>query len=89
MNVGNREHGEHVNTTAEHVDLTVIARAVCTERQLEVIRLRESGLGWKAMGLILGVGPDAARDRHRRAIANVMKEIERVEALRRDPAGPA
>lgn len=66
-----------------------IARRVCTEKQLEVLRLRETGLGWKAIGLMLGIGPDTVRDHYRRAVANVNKEADRVEALRRDPAGPA
>jgi hypothetical protein len=89
MSGGNREHGEHGNGSVEHVDLVAIARAVCTDSQLEVIHLRETGLGWKAIALILGVGPDAVRDRHRRAVANVMKEVDRVETLRRSSAGPA
>ena len=70
-------------------DLIEIARRVCTEKQLEVIRLRETGLGWKAIGLMLGIGPDTVRDHYRRAVANVNKEADRVEALRRDPAGEA
>lgn len=70
-------------------ELNDIARRVCTEKQLEVLRLRETGLGWKAIGLVLGIGPDTVRDHHRRAVANVNKEADRVEALRRDPAGPA
>ena len=70
-------------------ELDDIAWRVCTEKQLEVLRLRETGLGWKAIALILGVGPDTVRDHHRRAVANVMKEIERVETVRRDSAGPA
>lgn len=89
MSGGNREHGEHGNGSVEHVNLIVLARAVCTDRQLEVIRLRETGLGWKAIALVLGVGPDTVRDHHRRAIANVMKEVERVETLRRSSAGKA
>jgi len=70
-------------------ELHDIARRVCTEKQLEVLRLREAGLGWKAIGLMLGIGPDTVRDHYRRAVANVNKEADRVEALRRDPAGPA
>lgn len=89
MSVGNREHGEHGNGSVEHVDLVVISRAVCTDRQLEVLRLRETGLGWKAIALVLGVGPDTVREHHRRAIANVMKEVDRVETLRRSSAGTA
>lgn len=70
-------------------ELEGIAWRVCTEKQLEVLRLRETGLGWKAIALMLGVGPDTVRDHYRRAVANVNKEADRVEALRRDPAGPA
>jgi len=70
-------------------ELEDIACRVCTEKQLEVLRLRETGLGWKAIALMLGVGPDTVRDHYRRAVANVNKEADRVEALRRDPAGPA
>jgi DNA-binding NarL/FixJ family response regulator len=70
-------------------ELEDIAWRVCTEKQLEVLRLRETGLGWKAIALMLGVGPDTVRDHYRRAVANVNKEADRVEALRRDPAGPA
>lgn len=89
MSGGNREHGEHGNGSLEQVDLILIARSVCTSRQLEVIRLRETGLGWKAIGLVLGVGPDTVRDHHRRAVANVMKEVDRVETVRRRSAGSA
>ena len=71
------------------MDLVVISRAVCTDRQLEVLRLRETGLGWKAIALVLGVGPDTVREHHRRAIVNVMKEVDRVETLRRSSAGTA
>ena len=71
------------------MDLVVISRAVCTDRQLEVLTLRETGLGWKAIALVLGVGPDTVREHHRRAIANVMKEVDRVETLRRSSAGTA
>ena len=77
------------NPGPSQAQLHEIARRVCTARQIEVIRLRDTGLGWKAIALILGVGPDTVRDHHRRAVANVMKEVDRVEALRRDPAGPA
>lgn len=66
-----------------------IARRVCTAKQIEVITLRETGLGWKAIGLILGVGPDTVREHHRRAVANVVKEMNRVEVVRSSTAGQA
>ena len=75
--------------TPSQAQLHEMAGRVCTARQIEVIRLRDTGLGWKAIALILGVGPDTVRDHHRRAVVNVMKEIERVETARRDPAGSA
>jgi DNA-binding NarL/FixJ family response regulator len=78
-----------MNNSITQDELEQLAVRVCTSRQLEVIRLRETGLGWKAIALILGVGPDTVRDHHRRAVANVMKELERVETVRRDTAGPA
>ncbi len=70
-------------------ELYEIARRVCTEKQLEVIRLRETGLGWKAIGLVLGIGPDTVRDHYRRAVVNVTKEAERVEVAGSRSAGEA
>lgn len=70
-------------------ELMDIARRVCTEKQLEVIRLRETGLGWKAIGLMLGIGPDTVRDHYRRAVVNVTKEAERVQATGSSSAGEA
>lgn len=70
-------------------ELMDIARRVCTEKQLEVIRLRETGLGWKAIGLVLGVGPDTVRDHHRRAVSKVTKEVDRVQAVRSSSKGEA
>ena len=70
-------------------DLYEIARRACTKKQLEVIRLRETGLGWKAIGLVLGIGPDTVRDHYRRAVLNVTKEADRVKAAGSDSAGEA
>lgn len=63
-------------------ELMDIARRVCTDKQLQVIQLRESGMGWKRASLVLGVGPDTVRDHHRAAIRKITKEVERVEAAR-------
>lgn len=69
--------------------LLVIARRVCTAKQLEVIRLRETGMGWKRMALVLGVSPDTVRAHHRAAIHNILKEVESVEASGSCAAGEA
>lgn len=69
--------------------LMEIARRVCTGKQLEVIRLRETGMGWKRISLVLGVGPDVVREHHRRGVHNILKEVERVEAAGRGSAGKA
>lgn len=83
-----REHGEHGNMTLEHGnDLLSVAGRVCTAKQLEVIRLHETGLGWKRIALILGVSPDTVRSHHRAAVHKIVKEVERVEATRGGSAG--
>lgn len=70
-------------------ELHDIARRVCTDKQLEVIRLRESGLGWKRIALVLGVSPDTVRSHHRAAVHKIVKELQRVEVVRVDSAGRA
>ena len=69
--------------------LMTIARRVCTDRQLQVVQLREAGMGWKRIALHLGVGPDTARDHYRAAVLKINKETERVEAVCRSAAGEA
>lgn len=64
-------------------ELMELARRVCTDKQVQVIQLREAGMGWKRCSLVLGVGPDTVRDHHRAAIRNITKEVERVQAVRR------
>ena len=70
-------------------ELMSIARRVCTDRQLQVVQLREAGLGWKRIALHLGVGPDTARDHWRAAVRKINKEAERVEAVGSSAAGEA
>lgn len=70
-------------------ELLDIARRVCTDKQFQVVQLREAGKGWKSSALILGVGPDTVRHHYRAAVRNIVKEVERVEASRRDSAGQA
>jgi hypothetical protein len=70
-------------------ELLLVAKRVCTAKQYDVLCLKETGLGWKAIGLVMGIGPDGARDHHRRAVRNVMREVDRVQAVRRDSAGPS
>ena len=67
----------------------VIARQVCTDKQLQVVQLREAGKGWKASALILGIGPDTVRDHYRAAVLEILKEADRVHALRSSAAGQA
>ena len=67
----------------------VIARQVCTDKQLQVVQLREAGKGWKASALILGIGPDTVRDHYRAAVLKILKEADRVQALRSSAAGQA
>ena len=70
-------------------ELMDIARRVCTEKQLEVVKLHDTGLGWKRISLVLGVSTDTVRSHHRAAIHKITKEVERVEAVCRDTAGKA
>lgn len=70
-------------------ELYEIARRVCTEKQLDVLRLREVGLGWKRIALHLAVTPETVKEHHRAAVRNVVKEVERVEASGSGTAGEA
>jgi DNA-binding NarL/FixJ family response regulator len=72
-----------------YVEVMAVARAVCTSRQLEVVQLRETGLGWKAMALILSLDPATVRGHYRAAVVKIEKEVGRVEVVRGDPSGPA
>ena len=67
--------------------LLELARRVCTQKQLEVVRLHDSGLGWKRIALILGVSPDTVRSHHRAAVHKIIKEVERVEVAGSGSAG--
>lgn len=66
-----------------------VARRVCTDKQLQVVQLHETGLGWKRIALILGVSPDTVRSHHRAAVHKILKEVERVEVVRSSAAGEA
>lgn len=70
-------------------ELMDIARRVCTAKQLQVVQLHDTGLGWKRISLVLNVSTDTVRSHHRAAIHKITKEVERVEAVRRDTAGPS
>jgi len=70
-------------------ELMDIARRVCTKKQIEVVRLRETGMGWKSISLMLGIGPDTVREHWRRAVVKITKEAERVEAAGSSSAGEA
>ena len=70
-------------------EVMAVARRVCTDRQLQVVQLREAGMGWKRISLHLGVGPDTARDHWRAAVRKINKEAERVEVVRSGAAGEA
>lgn len=69
--------------------LIELAGRVCTQKQLEVVRLHESGLGWKRIALILGVSPDTVRSHHRAAVHKILKEVERVQVAGSGAAGEA
>lgn len=64
-----------------------IARAVCTDRQFDVVRLRESGLGWKAMGLMMSLDPATVRGHYRAAVVKIEREVRGVTSIRSDQAG--
>jgi DNA-binding CsgD family transcriptional regulator len=56
-----------------------IAQRVCTREQLEVLKLKAGGIGFRTIGLALGISREAAKDRFRRAEANIRQERERLE----------
>lgn len=55
--------------------LRAVAERVCTEAQLEVLKLKAGGMGFRAIGLALGITREAARDRFCRAELNIRQEI--------------
>jgi DNA-binding CsgD family transcriptional regulator len=72
-----------------HREVMDVARAVCTDRQFAVVQLRETGMGWKAMALILSLDPATVRGHYRAAVVKIEKEVARVQVVRSDPSGPA
>lgn len=69
------------NVNLSPAQLMDIARRVCTEKQLEVVRLHDNGMGWKRISLMLGVSTDTVRSHHKAAIHKITKEVTRVQAL--------
>jgi transcriptional regulator len=60
-----------------------IAEAVCTPHQLDVLKLKAGGMGYRMIALWLGVTREAVRDTHRRAELNIAAAIEqRADAAR-------
>jgi transcriptional regulator len=58
-----------------HPDLRAIAERVCTVEQLDVLKLKAGGMGYRMIALSLGVTREAVRDRHRRAELNIAREV--------------
>lgn len=58
------------------------ARARLPGDVLEIIALRDEGLGWEALGRRLGASPEALRKRLARAVEEVARELEGDEGAR-------
>lgn len=57
----------------------VIAREICTDRQLQVIELRQRGAGWKLSALALGLDRSTVRG-HWEAALRRIEQAERERA---------
>jgi DNA-binding CsgD family transcriptional regulator len=57
--------------------ISIVAVEVCTERQLDVLRLWTSGMGTTRIALALGISRSTARDHLLRAQQKIRIEIER------------
>lgn len=70
-------------------DLDPGFRAACeralTEKQLEVVKLRAGGMGFRQIARALGITREAARDRWRQAELRIRQEIG---AMRNIPPSP-
>lgn len=53
-----------------------VALEVCTPGQIEALKLREAGLGYKRIAVILGLQWETVRDRIKRAEATVLREMQ-------------
>jgi len=59
-------------------DVDSVAERVLSVRQLEAYRLYEAGMGYKRIALMLGIGPDSARDL-------VTRASRRIKEARHEP----
>ena len=62
---------------SEAGDLLALAATVCTEKQMEVLRLRDEGCGLRLMARILGISPRSAKDRLDAADLHLQNAIRR------------
>jgi len=66
--------------------LVEVAERVCTDRQLEALRLASHGYGYRRSGKILGISASAVSDRLQNAYLNIQRaydlEDETIEKLR-------
>lgn len=53
----------------------LFASTICTDKQMEVLRLRAEGLGHRAVARRLDISPTSARDRLESALAHLRKAI--------------
>lgn len=57
-------------------DTRALIASVCTPAQVDALRLKhEQGLGYRAIGLSLGISRDSARDRVRAAEAKLERAM--------------
>jgi DNA-binding CsgD family transcriptional regulator len=58
-------------------DIREIAEHVCTRKQLDVLKLKASGAGYRRIGALLGIAPMTVRGHLEAAQKNIVDELER------------
>lgn len=56
-------------------ELRELAERVCTAKELEALRAREAGAGYRRIALMLDISVSSARDRVQRALAKLEREL--------------
>lgn len=56
-------------------EFRAIAERVCTERQLDVLRLKSRGAGWQRIAQILGLSKATVREHFKRGSIAIQQEI--------------
>ena len=60
-------------------DLRKLAEEACTRKEIDALKLKAAGYGYRRIGVVLGIGATTARDRISRAERKILAALERFD----------